>query len=122
MGIEHPDALLGNVTCRRASIHVRDQAGNEKFLPRDVGAAESRQHAPQHRLIIDHQHFEIIDRVADDLDCSIAILGLEVALPQIGRLHHMRIAIDYQVRGIHLLANLQFFNNLTCVSLSRAGS
>ncbi len=73
----------GCITRGFAAVGVRKPSG-EQFGAVAVGAPEPREHALQYRLTADD---EVLDAVAAfDADRAITKLGLEIRLPQIGRL------------------------------------
>jgi len=55
---------------------------------------QAREHALEHRPVVDHQGFDPVGRVGHDANRTVAKARLEIGLPQVGRLHHMRVAID----------------------------
>src|SRR6185437_8625344 len=90
-GIEQRDPRLRIVARRLASVGIAGAAG-EQLRRLQMRAAETGENAAQHRLFADDQLFDAVAHL--DADGAVAEFGFEIALPQIGRLHHMRIAVD----------------------------
>ena len=74
-----------------AAVDVFQTAG-EQLHAVDVRTAEAGQHALQHHLFADDEFLDAV--LFLDADGPVPVLWFQVALPEVRRLHHVRIAVD----------------------------